>query len=512
MSNNKFLKRSKTGCITCKIRKKRCDENKPICGDCKRLKKNCVWAKPGMSLQQIREIKKKVELDEEKIKLKKKIDLLKKKNNNHTPFQQRQIPKPKFDFTPLYHLPSNLFDVCPIGMRLYDYFRDKLAKIICISPQSNNYYLSIFLPMAHSDPGVLYSIIAWSAFHLGGTYEDLGHSYLKKALDHIKNNPLISNNDDDDDDINYNNQSVNGKPRSLNEKDFLIRLSNYLILCGALICDGDVKLWRTCLEYGSKLIKYQGGFLKLIYSSSIQKNWLALNFHYHDIASTERGTFFPSEYREPLFNFDDNFSTLTIQSHNLMGIDPLHGCCQPLYHVISEINALALKCKRLMRQLLNQIMDKSFEILNKIDNLVPNFSDLEKLDKKELELQLTLFEVFQFTSKIHLKQSVLRLNSSCIEIQFLVSDLLKRLDIILETSVEGSLCFPLFIAGMNCTRELDRNLMLKRFNDLIDRYRCKNVPRIKMIMEKVWSLDYNGSKNIDWYDVVKKVGWELSFA
>lgn len=35
--------RAKTGCLTCRRRKKKCDENKPHCGDCAQFKRTCTW-------------------------------------------------------------------------------------------------------------------------------------------------------------------------------------------------------------------------------------------------------------------------------------------------------------------------------------------------------------------------------------------------------------------------------------------------------------------------------------
>lgn len=40
-------KRSRMGCITCRQRKKRCSETRPKCGECQRLRLNCVWPVPG---------------------------------------------------------------------------------------------------------------------------------------------------------------------------------------------------------------------------------------------------------------------------------------------------------------------------------------------------------------------------------------------------------------------------------------------------------------------------------
>lgn len=40
-------KRSRTGCLTCRQRKKRCCETKPICAECERLSIKCRWPVPG---------------------------------------------------------------------------------------------------------------------------------------------------------------------------------------------------------------------------------------------------------------------------------------------------------------------------------------------------------------------------------------------------------------------------------------------------------------------------------
>ncbi|RBR26623.1 uncharacterized protein FIESC28_00620 [Fusarium coffeatum] len=41
--------RSRTGCFTCRKRKKKCDESKPICSGCKRNKLDCIWPDPAAS-------------------------------------------------------------------------------------------------------------------------------------------------------------------------------------------------------------------------------------------------------------------------------------------------------------------------------------------------------------------------------------------------------------------------------------------------------------------------------
>lgn len=46
-STNKAGKRLRMGCMTCRLRKKRCCELRPKCYECSRLGLNCVWPVPG---------------------------------------------------------------------------------------------------------------------------------------------------------------------------------------------------------------------------------------------------------------------------------------------------------------------------------------------------------------------------------------------------------------------------------------------------------------------------------
>jgi transcriptional activator protein UGA3 len=638
-----FTKRkSKGGCITCKIRKKRCSEERPICSDCKRLGKNCVWASDDMSAEHVRELKRKVEEDEKDAKTRKREDKKDRKrprkaqeSDNMTPFdheeEQQQAEELEesdpldtesqhYNQTPvsanLLHFPqrsvnsppratspawdqfaeqfqefqhffeSNIrqnypkivpiddgdskdvpkdnsnrlstrtntalspfnidsffsnspisFDIPqyfspmpheliqdPIAVRLYDYYRDRLAGIMSIVPDESNYYTKVFLPMATVNKGVLYSIMAWAGYHMGGDFEREGSKYMEKALDYIKATPIKT------------------------DSDALQRLANLLIMCGAEICKGDVKKWPVFLQWGSKIIRDRGGLYK--FNQDKEQHWLISSFAYHDIlasSTSERGTYFSVEDYD---NFIVNFG---------FGVDPLQGIVKPLFNIIGEISTLATEAKRLLKISSNslgygimndeddddkkvdldtdvpgidtpdsvdsdstkkytkyssllQIMQKASNMENKINNVKPDPEDLGQFTNEELELQLTLFELFQLTAKLHLRQSVLRLNPSSLETQFILCELLKCLDIVLKSSVESSLCFPLFIAGMNCTTKKDRRMMLERFNDIIQRYSFRNLERAKTVMEQVWMIDPSGTRCVDWYEIVKRLGWDLSFA
>lgn len=687
-------KKNKGGCITCKIRKKRCSEERPICADCERLCKTCVWATEDMSVEKIRELKKQVEESEknsrikrtrpdkdvsgqvggDKPKKRKKKKDIKEKSEAHTlsntekvdslltnqespmsisnfidndipldpemqtrppqmkpmipvsstpissnlrnfPLrsfspaqdsfsfspkqwdfqngsenlfefnnffesnirnnidkysdkiteldgdnqpesstsgstalqridsfetllnQNMQMPEPlNMDFSsiPKNPFPSNL-NLDNMGVKLYDYYQHRLARIMSIVPAESNYYLKVFLPMAAQNKGILYSILAWSGYHLGGDFEAEGTKYMSKALDFIKDTQVKT------------------------ENETLQRLANLLIMCGAEICKGDVRKWPVYLEWAAKIIKRRGGLYE--FNKDKEQHWLMSSFAYHDIlasSTSERGTYFPMEQ---YIDFVVNLG---------FGVDPLHGIVKPMFNIIGEISTLVIETKKLLKftsnslgygimnddindaddddelqnggngdsfevpgidtpesdkldynganaklsryASLSKIMQRASLLENKINTAKPDPNDLNSFTSDELELQLTLFESFQLTAKLHLRQSVLRLNPSSLETQFILCELLKCLDVVLKSSVEGSLCFPLFIAGMNCTTKRDRRRMLARFKDIGERYSFKNLERAKTVMEQVWLVDPSGTRCVDWYEIVKRLGWDVSFA
>lgn len=512
-------------------------------------------------------------------------------------FNQQQ-KQPHIYMNPSIVRSSTLENLTPLGMRLYEYYRDKLSFIVCSAPKAENMYLNTFLPMAHIDKSVLYGILAWSAFHLGGpAMEKQGNYYIKLALEGFYKRPILNEEsvgksklicddvDDNDDeiikepDIDVNEDNENLQISSLNKDNMInMRLAAFLILCGVEICRGDVSKWSTYLTYGAKLIKLKGGLEK--FNESKDEHFLVTNFAYHDITAIQ-------VINERTIHFDvQEYEKMWSKSQELGFTDPLHGVSSPIFKILAEINKLVITVQKLVKRskkddlnelnkisktnisespLLDEkvygldeedywITDELSSAASSIDEMFLNgvpstVSDewpdadfdkdvnLEDLDKvmiecqqieeriahvkpnlspyvtnKELELQLTMFECFQVTAKIHLRQSVLRMNSSSIEIQYLTNQLVKLLDVLLGSEVEACLCFPMFIAGMNCVTRKDRINMTKRFESFIKRYKWKNVLRCQIVTRYIWKLNCKGEKFVDWYAVVKTLGWDLSFA
>ncbi|KAI5961915.1 uncharacterized protein KGF55_003886 [Candida pseudojiufengensis] len=413
---------------------------------------------------------------------------------------------------------------------LYYYYVDVVSSKISVAPVTqigSNSYQKVFLPLAHKDKGVFYSILAWASYQLGGEWSSEAIKFVKVAMYH------------------FNNSKENNRTSIIN------KLATLLILCGAEICNGDVKNWTIYLEWGAKLLKTNGGILK--FNKSKEENWLITNFAYHDLlasSTSERGTYFAANEYDKIFDDHDNF--LQGQIHSLLGVS------KRLFTIIGNISTLLYESKKILKEYytrgVNNHFEQSNEYLNKfddedilqngnegddesimsdhtkasklllividqaknlekeIDESKPDKNNLYNLSDQDLELQLTLFEAFQISAKLFLRESVLKCNPSHLESQILNNDLIKCLDILIGTSVQSSLVFPIFISGIHCVSKHDKEQMILRVDSFIKLYGMFNANRVKEFMLRIWDLNSNGDKVVDWHEMLKELGWDINFA
>lgn len=452
-------------------------------------------------------------------------------NNLASSFNAAFSPRPQVNLT---FLP----DLDEPGQFLYNYYVNTLSAKVCIAPSSqhqSNSYQKVFLPLAQKDNGVLYGILAWAGFHLGGKWLLEGSKYAELAV------KLLTH----DVDFMKNSHIENDRRTILN------KLATILILCGAEICRGDVKYWSVYLNWGWKLLKDNGGILN--FDNNKEEHWLISNFAYHDLMASstlERGTYFPT----------DTYNTIFADAEGVARglLDPLLGVSKTLFKVIGEINSLAYESKIALdtyyhrsrkryshmsgnmthenvaqspdapvhsyasdsetsehgqtSRLLGSILEQAKTLRRSIDGAKPEMADLMDMSDADLELQLTCFEAFQLSATLYLRQSIMKCNPSSLESQIIVNDLVKCLEILLDSPMEATLVFPVFMAGIHLVTEVDRDAMRGRIEKMIATYGPWNVVRVRYLVEKVWEANPDGERVVDWHAILKTLGWDLNFA
>lgn len=601
----KIRSKTRTGCLTCKVRKKKCDEVQPVCHDCKRFKKRCIWADhKTMAPAEIQKLRQQVRELESTNKLRKRHSDRKKTDSDRESSQDKDtsqkedkelkaepiagepasvteienvpdilqsdasivkvsdpslsgyiqtlqeayqkeglltypengsklpvfgflkelsdfIDKPNLSpflsnfvenvdalatqsflpsfqnlalsfnaaFMPLPLPPlTELPDLDETGRHLYKHYVETLSRKVSIAPHSqneSNSYQKVFLPLASKDQATLFGILAWAGYSLGGSYISHAVNYADEAV------KLLTL------DVDFKLNAACDSRRTI-----LNKLATLLILCGAEICRGDVRYWLVFLRWGWMLLRDNGGILN--FDTSKEEHWLISNFAYHDLLSSsaaERGTYFPADTYRVIFK-----DPIGVLRGNL---NPLLGVSKSLYQAIGEINLLLAEKPTVLGELL---LEKAKAIEAEVSAAKPDPEDLANLSDYELELQLLLFESFQLSSLLYLKLLVYNHNPLSLDSQAMAQDLVRCVDILIDTPMQATLVFPLFMAGLHMVEERDRVRMRGMMETLIETYGPWNVVRVKAILERVWAQYPDGDRVVNWRGILTELGWEVNFA
>ncbi|RDW26192.1 fungal-specific transcription factor domain-domain-containing protein [Yarrowia lipolytica] len=516
-------KRSRDGCYTCRKRKKRCDETRPVCECCKRLGIVCVYPAPGTEyknkkrkgLPDTHEQFVVVPVDHAPPPVAGSTDvapvpMLDFHPYNFTNYVDPAVDHPIVDITDLTEDDINQLDVNSLvripspfeidadfnleslepslfgGLstkenQMLQYYEEKLSRMICVASDQDNHFVQIFLPMAHHNAAVLHSIVAWSSFHSGkADLQDTGMAALDKAVTLTKNQ--ITNNTFDHSTI-----------------------AALLLCCSAEVCKGDLRNWKKFLNMSAAIIRNYGGLSKFLNDKNLR--WIATNFAYHDLVASS------SHHRGPLFGRAEYEQLL----QGGQGIDPLLGICREPYQMIAEVSQLANELsgnEEMTSSTLTteaNILQTAQRLEHQIRILTPNLADTMTLSDEECTLHKHLFEIYQLTALIHLKRTIFKLPSTSLEMRVWGRKLSCLLDLVLGSAVEGNLCFPLFIAGLNILPS-QRHAYLSKFKEFATRNKARNLLNSISTVEECWKRDAGGEKYVDYYVVLKEKDLDICLA
>lgn len=536
--------RSKTGCTTCRQRKKKCDETHPTCNYCQKRGLSCEWGYKNFSLSAIK--KKLNDVPRLKSKLKHRLEsgdpsslesvtdlseIINAEALSHqlvksslpltdSPSQLLDVTytksflnmSPVDDFLngdlneilnfPLYTCPSSTFNVYldETGRKYLDYFETKVAHLLSISPHSSNYFLKTFFTLAVTNECLLNSLAAWGAlFHKDGDVS-IVNDYLLRAKSFVRP-PLV-------------------------KYDYLVTLAYYLVALGIQICSGDVNNWYIYFNKCGELLQKYGGVLKFLkdFDYSNDSKFLIANFQIHDIMSSStlsKGTICSMN------NYNDIFKINKLLELDNYGIDPYQGCIQPIFLLLGEIMNVNVELRKEWKTIFDQldnmvdvslqrinifkkVDEKYYELLNKINFCKPIDSQLNLLDSGEVYRHLKLFELHRLTCKIYLLLYIKQTQPISSEIQYLLLGCFSLLEELAESDLVSSLNMPLLICGICSCFKFDRMKLDKIMDTVYSRYKVGNVRRIWDVIKESWKRNPNGKICVDWIDICDDFGWKLS--
>ncbi|OWB59479.1 hypothetical protein B5S29_g337 [[Candida] boidinii] len=470
-------------------------------------------------------------------------------------------------FNPSSNFTRNLDDT---GKLFLDHYKTYVVNMITIcSADDSNFFLGYFMKLADIDESILNAIVAWGGMFLVGRKNELSIKYFNNALELAKKNRSKT---------------------SFSKNDYLISLTFFIITMGSQISTGDVQTWYHLFLQFKELLSTYGGLTKFVKDNlhSSEAKLIISNFLYHDVMATQSlnsGTLVDiNEYKElfqqrQLLDFDSYI------------LDPLQGCLQEIVLVLGEIVNMRCKLKNMrigidtmksnylnyiknnkstnhasismlgkIQESKNSYLANVNQIFNdlktKINNTKPGFSQVRGLtnNKDELELHLTLFELFQIILNIYIKISIKSIPFHDDKIQILIPEIKTRLDILIGTKLQSPLCLIFLIGSIICIKKEDRLAMEERYERLSVNYHVGNMVRVWSVIEEVWrrsdlyydklnSKKKNGGHDeddddadededdaeeiidinvfgdeseeetcVDWCDVVDDFGWNICFS
>jgi hypothetical protein len=298
--------------------------------------------------------------------------------------------------------------------------------------------------------------------------------------------------------------------------DAIDLLSACLLLTRGIIFDVQCSnIWYQFLEMSKDIIS-RFNLLDKIEKIPDEARFLLSYFCRQDLHSSisySNGTLLNSETYERILS----------SSH--CDLYPPFDCLGPLLPYIAEVIELSKEAQSVYellkdpKKISNWVYTEKFNTIirkaNKLDERIhlthPSKNDLRTIKIEEFEIQLSLYELYQFSIQLNLRISVKKLPPVIPENQILLVKLFNLLRFLVHSSVRHSIYYALLISGVVCVLECDRKEILKLLNDFKGIvYSDSNIERIQAIIEESWVKNPGGLQCIDWFQIAEEFGWAMN--
>ncbi|KAB8255293.1 fungal-specific transcription factor domain-containing protein [Aspergillus pseudonomiae] len=523
---------TRSGCLTCKKRRKRCDEAKPSCRSCVRLGLACegygsMWAEPlkpsAEIFQQVVPPKRRRISPSPSVSASSPAAPVEQLSPNSTVFSgyttvpstpsdygAAEICTPRDEDNESYGNEDVALDVahsenCTVivpkqcgslshlsnlEMHYLQYHMEQGSRLLANLESDENPLRSLIIPYALSSPLLMKALCAVSAMHLAN--RSCGNLSAQTAA------------------ANYYVRTMSGL-RSALSKSAVEGLPTDSILAVALLCKyeivrGSVKQWAVHLSALEKLVISRGGF-STFDQDTAEFLW-GLFVYAHNVASVTN--------RKQITNYIPGEEALSLRKLDIYigyteGIIKLCPRIADLPLVSHDPVALGLEIHAIDSSLRNWTHSST-------PYLIPKGATDASLARLRM-----VAECFRDAAYIYLHSTLERMSQGIVarNLPSLWSSFISRtkqvalrrcLDRIqsfpLDENCEYSaLTFPLFIAGCESESPAARELVIQSLSKLESNFGIGNTKRAKELLNILW----NGEK-MHWLDVLEQLKWDLILA
>ncbi|CCX05347.1 fungal-specific transcription factor domain-containing protein [Pyronema domesticum] len=440
--------RSKTGCVTCRRRKKKCDETKPECNNCVKNSVVCegypektVW-QPGRQRGEGRE------------------DTFFSSSGESLSFAVRRAAS-----VISRSLPTLIDGLqTPMDQHLLDHFTHRVSRILTLFDEESNPFHDYLLPLAMHNSALMHALLALSSSHLAGAdgkREDYTHARDRHFGEAVSSLRICLDKDGAD---------------SLNA-------ATALVLCLDSIARGDT---------GGQYRDHLNGARHMLCIESQDdislRRFLFEFFAYHDVASslTRMGAESPGscldDYAVPAYIAEP-------QAGAMLGV--LDG----LFRHMSQVTILRNQIRH--RRINGEIPHVDYKILMQSLPIDQEIRDW-KPNQPPNTVRYIAAQFYRQAAWVYLYRTVMP-SARTEKIITAVDDGLQLLRLLPEQSgTQSILLMPLFIIGCAAFAQSQREEISQRFRGLYDWSGLGNILHAHTVVERVWELMDEGNEEASW--------------
>lgn len=366
---------------------------------------------------------------------------------------------------------------------LLDHWVNSFSRIVSVLGPTDNSLVTYLMPLAERSPLVLCALLGWAASHLSV----LGDPYVSLAKAAVETVETQVEHLDIDADVTEQRR-----------EECMMAL---LILGGIDICRGDSRSWVSRLPKTRQILRS----VSLTTNVCTSQTWrsISLNLVYHDVLSSLASS------KTPSMPLDFYQQILAATEHTP---DAYMGLTMQIFSIIAETAVIASEVSTLAQQPQQRLTPhrsrKLHTAMTKSDSVLARLKDLEvpavALTPDKLHL-IAAFQTFKAGAELYLRQAVLHAGSSDIPSQILAGRTMQYLRMVLGTSSESQMLFPLFVVGVHTTDHTGRTEIVQTFNRFNERVKCGNIQAVYSLLLEVWKRDPDGSRYVDWRKIADEV-------
>ncbi|KAF2465692.1 putative Zn(II)2Cys6 transcription factor-like protein [Lindgomyces ingoldianus] len=460
----KFAPRSRQGCLTCRVRRKRCDGQRPDCQNCTRLNVKCEW-------QTQRQI------------------VTETSTRSATPASESAMCTLRRSVDPWSAFTG---DEGNEKRHLLSYYIDAYVPSISVATTPSSFYTRLYIPMALESEGVLDAVIALSSAQLArrtANPDRAQHLRNLSSQHQVKCHAFLRG-----------RISPIGQP----VMDVYQVIAVTLLLVGLEALNGTKSTrWLAQLQSVRRILNSMYSENDFLNSWEIES--LRRHFTYHDVMASVMTSV--SRTNPLSLNERDPWHFQIPPTAMLTTVDPLMGISYYLYSLICRIQYVTTPTPAFP-----QISEAAFAAT---EREIQEWKYESPFSFENIDMPIAL-DLIALAESCRIA-ALIQLYRSSEAHRLLVPGLASRAWQFISrippgSPADSSLLYPIFLAGSELESEEEITKCSQRLKAIQERNRYENVGDVQTVLREVWRPVLNGEKRRDWEDVLKEWGWFISLS